>query len=197
MKSPSNLESYDAAGKLIAVTEEIEAPMLVDTTTPKTTVTVDGNVGKGKMNYQDVTITPTAVYDAKSGLDFIEYRIDDTEWVKVDLNKRFTVSGHGVHNVKVRSVDKAGNVEPFHRFDICIDESDISIDEIDFSDGTLSVVLTNRCAVDFPAVMMAALIDKSGGKTLKVVDSTPALITPRNQNTLKISGINELQGTDC
>jgi hypothetical protein len=79
-----------------------------------------------------VTLTFSATDNAGgSGVDFTQYRIDDDLWTE---GTRVTVptpkdhSADGVVVVKYRSVDRAGNVEPFETVKIYIDTTAPEVD---------------------------------------------------------------------
>jgi len=56
-----------------------------------------------------------------TGLDHIEYKIDENPWTI--YGGPFTLSSEGFHNIYYRSVDNVSNVEPFQVLNVYVDES--------------------------------------------------------------------------
>jgi len=98
---------------------------------PPTTKVQVGNADV-KWHRNPVKLVFTATDNAGgSGVDFTEYRIDDDVWTE---GTRVTVptpadhSADGIVEVKYRSVDRAGNVEPFETVKIYIDTTAPEVD---------------------------------------------------------------------
>ena len=78
-----------------------------DTTPPTVTGAVTGN-RDGDGNYVgSATVTVTAADAGGSGLDTVEYQVDDTSWQP--YTAPVVVSAIGDHSVQFRATDKAGN----------------------------------------------------------------------------------------
>jgi hypothetical protein len=80
-----------------------------DTTPPTVTAAVTGTQD-GDGNYVDTaTVTVTAT-DAGSGVDTMEYKLDDAAWAP--YSAPVVVNTAGMHMLSYRATDKAGNVSP-------------------------------------------------------------------------------------
>ncbi|MDQ0376268.1 OmpL47-type beta-barrel domain-containing protein [Amycolatopsis thermophila] len=77
-----------------------------DTTPPEVTATVDGNTD-GDGNYIGTATVTLAATDDSSGVDTVEYTLDDDNYRPYD--GPITITAPGAHNVHYRATDKAGN----------------------------------------------------------------------------------------
>ena len=90
-----------------------------DETAPVTTAVTDPAApGAGGWYVNPVTVTLAAA-DEESGVDRTEYTVDGGAWTP--YTAPFVVSGDKAHQVRYRSVDKAGNVEEARALAISID----------------------------------------------------------------------------
>ena len=89
-------------------TDEDTCEVTVDTTEPKTNISIDGTKGKDDWYTTNVTITllPT---DATSGVDKTYYMINEGA-LKI-YTSSFVISSEGENTLKFYSIDNAGNVE--------------------------------------------------------------------------------------
>ncbi|SEP47138.1 OmpL47-type beta-barrel domain-containing protein [Amycolatopsis saalfeldensis] len=80
-----------------------------DTVSPATSIVVSGNLDADWRYIETATVTLTAEDNAGgSGVDKIEYKLDDGAWTT--YTEPFEVTGLGAHSVWYRASDKAGNV---------------------------------------------------------------------------------------
>ncbi|WP_257232566.1 OmpL47-type beta-barrel domain-containing protein [Streptomyces sp. Rer75] len=84
----------------------VMAPPTDDTTPPETSATVSGKQGPGGDYYDTATVTLTAS-DTGSGVNTIEYALDDGDFTK--YTGPVTVNTYGPHTVRYRATDRAGN----------------------------------------------------------------------------------------
>ncbi|MGW2325998.1 OmpL47-type beta-barrel domain-containing protein [Streptomyces sp. NPDC001700] len=77
-----------------------------DTTPPETSATVTGKQGPNGDYYDTATVTITAS-DTGSGVNAIEYALDEGEFTK--YTAPVAVNTHGAHTVRYRATDRAGN----------------------------------------------------------------------------------------
>jgi hypothetical protein len=76
--------------------------------------------------------------DYQSGLQRIEYKIDDGQWVT--YNGEFTIPNEGYHTITFRSVDKVNNVEKEKKSSCLVDNNapkiyiNFSIEPIEFKE---------------------------------------------------------------
>ncbi|EFL20952.1 putative glycosyl hydrolase [Streptomyces himastatinicus ATCC 53653] len=99
----------DKAGNTSEVKSEefrVVAPPTDDTTPPETSATVSGKQGPGGDYYDTATVTVTAS-DTGSGVNTIEYALDDGDFAK--YTAPVAVTAHGAHTVRYRATDRAGN----------------------------------------------------------------------------------------
>ncbi|WP_063737254.1 OmpL47-type beta-barrel domain-containing protein [Streptomyces sp. RTd22] len=99
----------DKAGNTSEVKSEefrVVAPPTDDTTPPETSATVSGKQGPGGVYYDTATVTVTAS-DTGSGVNTIEYALDDGDFAK--YTAPVAVTAHGAHTVRYRATDRAGN----------------------------------------------------------------------------------------
>ena len=84
----------------------VVAPPTDDTTPPATSATVTGKQGPGGDYYDTATVTITAS-DTGSGVNTIEYALDEGDFTK--YTAPVTVNTHGPHTLRYRATDRAGN----------------------------------------------------------------------------------------
>ena len=98
------------AGSLSMEKQTLKSNLGDDTTPPVTTISFDPPYPDGDNGWyvSDVTITLEAT-DDMSGVDFIKYLLDDSDWLT--YTGPFTVESDGYHGITYYAVDKAGNVE--------------------------------------------------------------------------------------
>ena len=77
----------------------------IDRITPVLDYTIDGTIKDG-IYISAVTITVNA-NDAGSGIEFIKYKIDYSEWT--DYTSPFTIAQGGTRTIYLLTADKAGN----------------------------------------------------------------------------------------
>ncbi|MFW6058822.1 MAG: OmpL47-type beta-barrel domain-containing protein [Phycisphaeraceae bacterium] len=91
----------------------------IDTSLPSSTIALDGDAGDNGWYLGPVQATLDSADDV-SGLDSIEYRLDDADpWQT--YTEPFTVSDEGTTAVSYRALDVAGNVEATQTQDIHVD----------------------------------------------------------------------------
>ncbi|GJF27135.1 MULTISPECIES: OmpL47-type beta-barrel domain-containing protein [Streptomyces] len=102
--------AFDKAGNAAAeksVTFTVVAPPTDDTTPPETSATVGGERNADGAYIDMATVTVTAS-DTGSGVNGIEYAVDDGAWQA--YTAPVMVHQVGTHTVRYRATDKAGNV---------------------------------------------------------------------------------------
>ncbi|PEL07776.1 OmpL47-type beta-barrel domain-containing protein [Bacillus sp. AFS017336] len=93
----------------------------IDIEPPFTTALTDGFIGNEGWNKQNVNIKFSAMDNSTgTGVDHIETRIDDGEWVK---QSELTLTSEGVHTIDYRAIDNVGNVEASKQLTIKIDKT--------------------------------------------------------------------------
>lgn len=97
-----------------------ELPIVVDNTPPGTLAFLTGPAGKAGWFTGPVVVTLRAK-DALSGVEKTGYSFDGATWF--DYTEPFTVHGDGIHTVRYRSLDKAGNEEREQSVSIRIDQT--------------------------------------------------------------------------
>ncbi|MFI5937349.1 OmpL47-type beta-barrel domain-containing protein [Actinoplanes sp. NPDC051494] len=117
-----------------------------DTTAPTVSATVAGGVGSA-------TVTVTAT-DAGSGVDTVEYQVDDTSWSP--YTAPVVVTAIGSHAVQFRATDRAGNVSQTGSVQFTVTEPD---DE-DSTPPTVTSAVTG--GVGSATVTLTATDDDSG-----------------------------------
>jgi len=80
-----------------------------DTTPPTVTAEVTGTKD-GSGNYLDTATVKLTATDAGSGVDKVEYKVDEGAWTA--YTAPVAVTAPGMHMVSYRASDKAGNVSP-------------------------------------------------------------------------------------
>jgi hypothetical protein len=80
--------------------------LCLDTRPPLVTPEFSGVLGEGGAYRGSVTITLRCI-DVTSGLDLIQYRVDEGRWENGDT---FTIASDGKHTVEYLARDKAGNI---------------------------------------------------------------------------------------
>ncbi len=94
-----------------------------DTAAPKTSINVSGTQGYGNWYKSSVTVTLQANDEiGGSSVAKTEYSLDGGKTVQL-YNQPFVISAEGTTNLKVRSMDNAGNQEVFVTKDILIDKT--------------------------------------------------------------------------
>src|SRR5690606_25651374 len=108
-----------------------------DTTAPVTAATTDPEEPAGGTFIGPVSVTLEATdEDGGSGVDRTEYQLDDdADWTA--YTGPITVTGDGQHELRYRSVDKAGNVEETKTLTLTISASAPQVD--------LTVSASSRC----------------------------------------------------
>ncbi len=96
----------------------LEDALWYDGTPPVTTVIRTGTSGAAGWYVGPVTFVLSAT-DAASGVVETRYQVDDAPWMTGD---RFTVDTDGIHNVRVTSLDGAGNLEPVQTYQVSVDQ---------------------------------------------------------------------------
>lgn len=99
----------DKAGNTSAVKSadfRVVAPPTDDKTPPETSATVSGKQGPNGDYYDTATVTLTAS-DTGSGVNTIEYALDQGDFTK--YTAPVGVTAHGSHTVRYRATDRAGN----------------------------------------------------------------------------------------
>ncbi|MBI4037413.1 alpha/beta hydrolase, partial [Candidatus Daviesbacteria bacterium] len=89
---------------------------------PQTQIALNGTVGTNNWYTSDVTVTLTASDNGNSGLEKIEYSLDNGQTVETYTNP-FIISSEGLNKLKVKSTDKAGNEEILQEVEIKIDKT--------------------------------------------------------------------------
>lgn len=109
----------DGAGNADQATAvALEDALWYDGTPPVTTVVRTGTSGAAGWYVGPVTFALSAT-DAASGVVETRYQVDDAPWMTGD---RFVVETDGVHNVRVTSLDGAGNLEPVQTYQVSVDQ---------------------------------------------------------------------------
>ncbi|GAB3569908.1 hypothetical protein GCM10027445_22450 [Amycolatopsis endophytica] len=96
------LPGHTMSGELVVT----EGPGEEDTTPPEVTAQVDGQTDADGNYLGSATLTLTATDDS-SGVDTVEYTLDDDNYRSYD--GPVTITTPGAHNVHYRATDKAGN----------------------------------------------------------------------------------------
>jgi len=98
------------------------AAVNIDTVKPTLTKDLAGTAGTNGWFKSNVTVTLTGGDPIPgSGLDRVEYKIDDGDWTTYDVP--FTISDEGVTTLHHRAYDKAGNVFELTAEEIKIDKT--------------------------------------------------------------------------
>lgn len=104
-----NVESINAVGVQIDKTPAATAPA------------INGAVGRNGWYFSDVQVTLSAADSpGGSGVERIEYSLDNTSWVSYAGSLTF---GEGIHSLYYRSFDNAGNCEPIGSVTVNIDKT--------------------------------------------------------------------------
>lgn len=116
----------DIAGNLGT---ESSVSFQIDKTAPTTTITLDGTMGLNDWYVSDVSVYLNST-DALSGLDIIEYSLDEVNWIT--YSGSILIADEGLTTIYYRSIDNAGNVETMSsetfQIDILSPITNISID---------------------------------------------------------------------
>lgn len=91
-----------------------------DTSTPSTTLELNGTLGQNGWYISDVVASLSAT-DTGTGVAKTEYSLDGINWTA--YTEPFTVSEEGITTIHYRSTDNAGNVEKTNQADVKIDKS--------------------------------------------------------------------------
>ncbi len=113
--------STDNAGNVEETKTEL---IMIDKTSPETSVSLSGDLGPAGWYLSEVTVNLTAV-DSVSGVAKTEYSYNGTVWF--DYTGPFTVAEDGVTTIYYRSTDVAGNVEEAKTVDVRIDLPDVVV----------------------------------------------------------------------
>lgn len=111
----SHMVRYKATDKAGNVSPEgmssfsVVAPQPGDTTPPAVTSEVTGNKDTAG-NYLDAATVKLTATDAGSGVDKVEYKVDDGAWTA--YTAPVAVTAPGMHMFHYRASDKVGNVSP-------------------------------------------------------------------------------------
>jgi hypothetical protein len=97
-------------GHSTMVGELIVEPAGPDTTPPTASATVTGTKDPQGNYIGSATVNVSASDTGGSGLDFIEYQVDDLSWQRYTAPVQVTDLGD--HSVQYRATDKAGNLSP-------------------------------------------------------------------------------------
>jgi hypothetical protein len=101
---------------------------LMDITSPVTTASITGTLGKNGWYVSDVQVTLTATdNDCGLGVMGIYYSIDGKDAVVEGSSVSHSIEGDGTHTVTWKAFDTAGNVEPLQNMTINIDKTPPSI----------------------------------------------------------------------
>ncbi|MEH7515631.1 carbohydrate-binding protein [Gottfriedia acidiceleris] len=93
----------------------------IDVEPPFTTAITDGVIGDEGWNTRNVNVKFNAVDNSTgTGVDRIETRIDDGEWVK---QSELILTTEGVHTIEYRAIDNVGNEEVSKQLSIRIDKT--------------------------------------------------------------------------
>ncbi len=123
-----------------------DASTTVDMGAPTTVLTKTGNLSGSGWYTGPVTLNLTAT-DPKSGIGFIEYKMDDGVWSR--LQNDLTISDEGAHNLSYRAVDGAGNVEQERTVIVKVDHTPPStLYSIDASDSLILLARENVSGTD-------------------------------------------------
>jgi len=107
--------------------DEDTCQITVDTSSPNTTVELNGTLGENEWYISNVTVS-FEVNETTSGLNATYYRIDGGNWTVYE--EPFVISSEGVHLLEFYSEDIAGNVEDIKNATIKIDKSKPSVEII-------------------------------------------------------------------
>ncbi len=128
----------------------------IDDTKPESHISIDGPEGKGGWYTGGVEVTFNAD-DELSGIDYIEYRLND-EWQVIEGESgSITIDTEGETDLRYRAVDMAGNVEQDNVESIKIDATPPSVEFISPSPGG-----KNDWHVEEPVVTINAVDGISG-----------------------------------
>ena len=100
--------------------DEDTAQIIVDTTSPQTTLDLNGTLGAHGWYITNVTVTLT-VNETVSGINGTYYKVDDGNWTLYQTP--FVISDEGTHTLQYYSNDNAGNTEQVHNVTIKIDKT--------------------------------------------------------------------------
>jgi plastocyanin len=109
----------------------------IDTTPPTVNAEVSGNREPDGDYLGSATVTLSAS-DAESGVDFVEYEVDDTGFQR--YSTPVVVSALGDHAVQYRATDKAGNLSPVGSVSFRVVEPPVE----DTTPPTVSAVVTGE-----------------------------------------------------
>ncbi|WP_276299649.1 OmpL47-type beta-barrel domain-containing protein [Halorussus lipolyticus] len=93
----------------------------IDTHAPNSSVEASGDVGESGWFTSAVSVNVTAT-DETTGVERVEYRVDDGEWTTYDGN--VTIADDGRHTVEYRAIDAVGNHEDNGSSSVEIDATD-------------------------------------------------------------------------
>ena len=105
--------------------DEDTCKVTVDTISPETNISVDGDKGKNEWYLSNVTVT-LLPHDATSGIDATYYLLNNGTWTV--YTSPLTISHEGENTLKFYSVDKAGNKEAVNTTTIKIDKTSPAIE---------------------------------------------------------------------
>lgn len=132
-----------------------------DDIAPATDLTADGNANLIWFR-SDVQVTLSATDNEDgSGVDKTEYSFDDgASWLT--YTAPFTISNEGIHIIKYRSIDKAGNVEDAQSAEIKIDKTAPTININTPKEGG-KYILNSVLNADWSATDDGSSIENSNG----------------------------------
>lgn len=96
----------------------------IDTSKPKTTVKLNGTLGKNDWYISNVTVS-FVVNETTSGVNKTMYKLDDGNWT--EYTSPFNISQEGEHLLLFYSIDNAGNKEDTKNATIKIDKTKPSV----------------------------------------------------------------------
>ena len=107
--------------------DEDTCQIVVDTSSPNTTVELNGTLGENGWYISNVTVS-FEVNETTTELNATYYRIDGGNWTVYE--EEFVISDEGVHLLEFYSEDIAGNIEEIKNVTIKIDKSKPSVNII-------------------------------------------------------------------
>lgn len=117
----------------------------VDTQLPTSNYGIDGQLGDNGY-YLDTASLFFEGYDSFSGIDRIEYRIDEGEWNR--YSNPIMLPGDKTYHIQWNAIDVAGNVEGTREIDISVDtENPIATHQLNQEDGFTIIYINGSDAI--------------------------------------------------